>query len=251
MSELEWLHPIKQAIGGNSPASKIFFRDDDAGWCDEHLFQLLDIFSIHSIPLDIAVIPQALNEALASSLVRRWEKDPPRLGLHQHGFSHQNHEPEGRKCEFGPIRSPEEQLHDIHKGQQCLQKLLGGNVDPIFTPPWNRCSRVTADCLKNLNFKVLSRDVTADPLNVAGLVELPVNIDWFRRRKGVRISQFELGQAIANAIQSEPFLGIMLHHEPMEHEDFQALDQLLALFARHEGIHCCLMRNIVHNGSQN
>jgi len=243
----DWLEPVKRllAIERNNPAT-IFFRDDDAGWSDDRLFQLLEIFSSHSIPIDLAVIPKALGVPLANRLRDHREKFPKYLGLHQHGFCHDNHELEGRKCEFGPIRSQVEQFHDIQKGKQHLEELLGGMIDPIFTPPWNRCNAVTAKCLKFLEFKVLSRDVTADPILLQGLREVPVHIDWFRKRKGIRIILDQLGQEIADAIQSRDPVGIMLHHEPMSAEDFQALDHLLALFAGSKNIRCLLMRDLFY-----
>ena len=39
-------------------------------------------------------------------------------------------------------------------------------VDPIFTPPWNRCTQATADCLAMLGYRVLSRDATASRLRL-------------------------------------------------------------------------------------
>src|SRR4051794_33505250 len=77
---------------------EVFFRDDDAGWDDDRLLALVDLFAERGLPLDLAVIPAELSARLASALVAR------DVGLHQHGYSHANHEVEGRKCEFGPGR---------------------------------------------------------------------------------------------------------------------------------------------------
>src|SRR5215216_1787878 len=95
-----WLRPVESALESVDVA-KFFFRDDDAGWGDERLLALLDVFEARGTWVDLAVIPRALDAGLAPELLAR-----ERVGLHQHGLVHANHEPEGRrKCEFGPARS--------------------------------------------------------------------------------------------------------------------------------------------------
>ena len=80
---------------------------------------------------------------------RRSARDGARAGrpaasrVHQHGLAHVNHEPDGRKFEFGPSRTHEEQRADIEAGRRLLAERLGDAVEPIFTPPWNRCTRDT------------------------------------------------------------------------------------------------------------
>ena len=74
------------------------------------------------------------------------------IAVHQHGLAHANNEPEGRKHEFGPSRSYEEQRRDIESGRALLRERLDGVLEPIFTPPWNRCTRDTALCLAELGF---------------------------------------------------------------------------------------------------
>ena len=92
----------------------VFFRDDDAGWRDDRLLALLDLFAEHALPLDVAVIPAALGEPVAAELRGR---AGARLGLHQHGFAHANHEPDGRKHEFGPSR-PLRRSAARHRGRR-------------------------------------------------------------------------------------------------------------------------------------
>ena len=150
------------------------------------------------------------------------------MGLQQHGLAHANHEREGRKCEFGPSRGLEAQRRDIEAGRDRLADLLGDRVDPIFTPPWNRCTPDTGTALAELGFRVLSRESRAEPLGVRGLFELPVHIDW------VRLSPLELGARIAGAIQSGGPVGLMFHHAVME--DMRPMADLLSLLAGHERV---------------
>ena len=114
-----------------------------------------------ALPVDLAVIPAELDAGLARELRAR-----PRVGLHQHGLAHVNHEREGRRCEFGPARGAAAQRRDIEAGRARLADLLGERVDPIFTPPWNRCTADTGRCLAELGFAALSREARAAPLDV-------------------------------------------------------------------------------------
>jgi peptidoglycan/xylan/chitin deacetylase (PgdA/CDA1 family) len=242
-----WLDTVRNALDLATEPARFFFRDDDAGWDDERLFKLLDLFAAFDTPVDLAVIPQSLNARLAGKLCDRIEKQRGRIGIHQHGFAHINHESEGRKCEFGPARRREIQEQDIESGKRLLVKLLGSAVQPIFTPPWNRCLAVTGDCLARLGFRVLSRDRSAEALNIAGLKELPVSVDWFAKRKGERLGPIELGSLIAEAINDKAPVGIMFHHAVMDSGERQAAAELLALLAGHNRAHRCLMQSLALN----
>ncbi|HWG87960.1 MAG TPA: hypothetical protein VN679_09285, partial [Candidatus Acidoferrales bacterium] len=222
----------------------LFFRDDDCGWDDDRLSLLLDIFADFDIPVDLAAIPAALNSALAQKLSRRMAAHPERLRIHQHGFAHVNHEPTGKKCEFGAARSYRRQRDDIAEGQRRLSELLDVTPDPIFTPPWNRCNSVTARCLAELGFHVLSRDSHAAPLDVPGLCELPTTLDWFAHRKKVRLDRMEWGRTLAAQLESDASVGIMLHHAVMDAEEMQALAQLLSVLARHPNTECRTMQSL-------
>jgi hypothetical protein len=154
---MSWLDPVRQALD-EGPCT-VFFRDDDAGWGDERLSALLDLFDRRGLPVDLAVIPAELRPTLTAELTVRAPAGA--VHLHQHGVAHVNHEPAGRKCEFGPARSYAAQAADITRGAAILADAFGDLVAPVFTPPWNRCSAVTADVLADAGFAVLSRDSTA------------------------------------------------------------------------------------------
>ena len=213
-----WLQPVEEALDAAREPVRVFFRDDDAGWDDTRLLALLDVFASHDLPVDLAVIPAELHPALARELLAR-----PGVGLHQHGLAHANHEREGRKCEFGPSRGLAAQRRDIEAGRARLADLLGDRVDPIFTPPWNRCTPDTGTALTELGFRVLSRESRAEPLGVPGLFELPIHIDW------VRFAPVELGVRIARAVRAGGPVGLMFHHAVME--DMRPMSDLLTLLA--------------------
>jgi hypothetical protein len=202
---------------------EVFFRDDDAGWDDERLLELIARFAEHGLPLDLAVIPAELREGLAARLAAS------HAGLHQHGYAHTNHEVQGRKCEFGPARGFEAQRADIAAGQARLRDLLGERVDPFFTPPWNRCTRDTGKALVELGFTLLSREHRAEPLGL--LPELPVHMDV------ARLTPEELDERFAGHVREGAGpIGVMFHHGVMEPDDMRRASELLALLARHENV---------------
>ena len=240
-----WLDPVRNALDRSPEPITFFFRDDDGGWSDDRLFKLLDLFADYDLPLDLAMIPQALTPALARRVRDRIEANRGRIGVHQHGFAHVNHETEGRKCEFGLARGEQQQEHDIALGKRILAEFFGPIVQPIFTPPWNRCTAQTGGCLIRLGFQILSRDSSAAPLNIPGLCELPILVDWFARRKSARLNADQLGALIADAAISAKPVGVMFHHALMDAGERRAAGELLALLAAHHRAHSQLMQSLV------
>jgi predicted deacetylase len=230
----DWLTPVRKALDVAEGTVRCFFRDDDAGLDDERLLALLEVFGRLDVPVDLAVIPMALTPSLAGKLRALGVRTNGKIGLHQHGLRHANHQRSGRKSEFGEDRPTEAILEDIRDGKRRLEELFGGLVQPVFTPPWNRCCRATGSALAELGFRVLSRDEGSPPLRVHGLLEINVRVDWFAHRGGVRRSRPELGQLLADRITQPGATGIMLHHARMDASERQALEELLRLLRSHD-----------------
>jgi Polysaccharide deacetylase len=216
---VRWLGPIAAALDAATEPVPVFFRDDDAGWRDDRLRALLERFEAHGLPLDVAAIPQALGPGMARELLAR------DVAVHQHGLAHVNHERRGRKHEFGPSRARERQRRDIEAGRRMLAERLGERVEPIFTPPWNRCTADTGVCLAELGFAVLSRESRAEPLGIPGLRELSVSLDWCRLAAGEFTRRF--------AAATAP-VGVMFHHAEMDDDDMDRAGELVDLVARHD-----------------
>ena len=213
---------LRTALAEAPAPVEVFFRDDDAGWGDERLLRLVDVFEGHGLPLDLAVIPAELTTSLAETLRER------PVGLHQHGYAHVNHQREGRKCEFGSDRSRAEQEHDIATGRDRLRELLGDRLDPFFTPPWNRCTRDTGEALVALGFAALSREHRAEPLGL--LPEVSVHLDV------ARLAPEELDARFAAHVREGGPVGVMFHHAVMEDEDFARAGTLLELLSGHANV---------------
>lgn len=210
-----------------APAPRCFFvRNDDAGWSAPALDRLLAVAANAGAVIDLAVIPAALTDDQSTDL-RRYARDGV-VRAHQHGFAHVNHEPTGRKCEFGPARGAAHQRADIRFGRRRLLDLLGDAVDPIFTPPWNRCTQATADALHEEGFVALSRDRTAERLDPHSLVELPITADWGKHNPAAALAS--LAEQIAG--EAGP-IGIMTHHATLDEVQLIELGALLALLTHH------------------
>jgi hypothetical protein len=139
----------------------------------------------------------------------------------------------------------EAQLGDIRAGRERLGALFGAALQPMFTPPWNRCTADTGAALLELGVGVLSRDRTAVPLALPGLAELPVQVDWFAKRKGERLGRAAVGEQLgARAAEPAP-LGVMLHHAEMEDEDMAATAELLDLVSAHGSARCLSMAAVL------
>ena len=85
---------IEKVLAGRQRPIKVFFRNDDGGWADKRLQQLTHEFIQQELPLDIAVIPDALSEQSADVISALLEAGG-RVAIHQHGFSHSNHQLSG------------------------------------------------------------------------------------------------------------------------------------------------------------
>jgi peptidoglycan/xylan/chitin deacetylase (PgdA/CDA1 family) len=231
-----WLDPVAKALDGAVAPIDLFIRDDDVGWDDGRLWRLLNLLATHGLPVDLALIPTELNRTLASRLIAWSSSAPHAVSLHQHGFAHVNHEPTGRKIEFGPSREGWQLRRDIAEGRDRLRDMLGPAVDPIFTPPWNRCTQATGHHLVELGFEALSREMRAPSLGIPGLVELPVHVDWFAHRKGTRLSRIEFGDLLARVIDRCGRVGLMLHHGAMDESERVAVGELFTLLSEHRSV---------------
>lgn len=229
-----WLAPIREALDRCAEPRAIFVRNDDVGWGWERLERLIALTRARRLPLDLAVIPAALTNDRARWLLDERGRHTARIGLHQHGYAHVNHEGEGaRKSEFGSARSPELLATDLHSGQQRLADLLPDALDPVFTPPWNRCASSLGPLLVAAGITILSRDTSAPPLETRGLIECPTTCDWFAKSRGVPVGRAEWGQLCAKALSDHQIAGLLFHHGATEDEEWPAIEALLDLLCAH------------------
>ncbi len=207
----------------------VFFRDDDAAEDRPALRRLLALFEARRVPLNLEVIPDRLTADGARLLREAAMRHPTLVGLNQHGWRHENHEPTGRKCEFGPSRDYEEQLGDIRAGRERLEALLGESFFPVFTPPWNRCTEATHRALLALGFHAISDLGTArGPAVSSGLARIPATldlIDW-KVTRDLRPVDELLGE-LNRQLCAGGTIGVLLHHQVMSDAAFDFTARLL------------------------
>lgn len=236
-----WTRSIARALDARAIPLPLFFRDDEAGWADDRLLRLLPLFEDAGLPIDLAVIPATIAPKLAGQLAQR-ARATGLIGLHQHGFAHENHERGIPRSEFGAARSIAAQREDITNGRQRLLACFGAQLDPFFTPPWNRCSSSTAPLLVQAGITALSRDQFADPFFVRNLAECPVAIDWSSKPRGPRGLELWAARCAEGVANTDRPYGIQLHHLVMDDEERSILVSLLNLFRKHPKVQPIPMR---------
>src|SRR5262245_3142751 len=219
------------AVAQRGAQARVFLRDDDVALDEPSLRDLLDVTVSNRVPLNLQIIPGQLDDAgaelLKDSKRQHWEL----IELNQHGWAHVNHEPDGKKYEFGPARSFQQQREDIDRGRALLEKRLPELFSPVFTPPWNRCTADTFTALEACGFAVLSRDAGARPIaDAAGLAEVPVTLDLFtwQQRPQLRPLEVLVGDLLEQ-LAAGGTIGIMLHHAFMGGRPMEVLDALLGV----------------------
>jgi len=237
---------LREALDARAQPRVFFVRDDDAGWADDRLLALLDTMRDAQAPIDLAVIPEALSPALAATLCARFDAAGGRIGVHQHGHTHANHETEGRKSEFGAARDLAQRARDLNAGRDRLQRAFGARLDAIFTPPWNRCAGDLPPLLATLGYAALSRDAGA-PVQLS-LPELPVHVDWCRHWREAQghpaRAAAAIDAALARAVHAhERAVGLMLHHAAMSDDELALLRTLAHRLVHHPRAVCLPMRD--------
>lgn len=237
---------LLQALDRAEAPVNFFVRDDDAGWADDKLFALLRVMDEAAVPIDLAAIPTAVTPELGGELKAR-KRAGQRLGIHQHGFAHLNHEAQGRKCEFGDGRNLVRREADLRRGRDLLRAVFEESLDPIFTPPWNRVSPDTPYVLAMLGFAALSRDVTAPEQNA--LPEMVVHTDWSKQWRLAEQVQDDaahrVAKDLARFVAPGACVGLMLHHAVMGPLELESLGKLLAAWAAHPNARWLSMMTLV------
>lgn len=207
----------------------VFFRADDIGIPSLGFRQLIECFKKHNLPLCLATVPAWLTQKRLEQLQRLTGLNNSQWYWHQHGRVHRNFETTGKKQEFGPNRSKND-IHDsLAKGKERLEQLLGTDFQPVFTPPWNRCSSDTLQSLADLGFKAISRSRGARPQTLPLLPDYQVNVDLHTRKEvGPQLALDNFLLEFEESLTSG-LCGIMIHHQRMNRQASELLDILLGL----------------------
>ncbi|MFH2218607.1 MAG: polysaccharide deacetylase family protein [Pseudomonadota bacterium] len=230
-----------ERTGSKGPVH-VFFRADDVAVPGRQFARLMDLFTRHRAPLSLAVVPAWLSRTRWKSLKRLGQKAPSLWCWHQHGWRHANHEPAGKKQEFGPGRSLSGIHRDLGKGRRRLENLLGKDFYPIFTPPWNRCDFRTLDLLLKSGYRAVSRYRGSLPFSPDGLPDVFANVDLHTRKAMNPAGDWDRLYAEFDRSVASGLCGIMIHHRKMNNLSFTFVDTLLHLLRGRKDI------SLVHLG---
>lgn len=231
-----WLSELRICLASHQAKQQdihLFLRDDDVDEDEESLGHLLDIALARNVPLNLEIIPGRLTAAAVAVLKNALRAGSDLFSINQHGWLHVNHEPNGRKCEFGPARSLAQQIEDIARGKSVLESAFEDRFYPAFTPPWNRCTVDTFAALDELGFHVLSKDQGKEPLVDYRFREIFTTLDLFTWKGGAMMkAPDEIVRTLIAQMRDLPVVGLLLHHKVMDAEAFRFLDQLVSELAR-------------------
>lgn len=222
---------------------RLWLRDDDAIAPSPALARLSELAERHGAPVLLAVIPMLAEPALAPAL-----RAMPLLRPCQHGVRHRNHAPSGgKKSEFGAERDGTIVDAEIAAARGRLRDLLGGDLLPIFVPPWNRIDPGHAARLGHLGFSGLScfRNYRHGAGGGPHLLNTHVDImDWQGGRIGRRADDLlpeivaQLAALRRDSDDRTAVLGLLLHHRDHDDGAWSVLDGILSLAAAHPAVHC-------------
>ena len=205
----------------------VFFRADDIGVYSHNYERMISLFVRYQVPLCMAVVPSWLTVQRWQAITTATAKCEQLFCWHMHGFRHNNHEPQGKKQEFGPSRSHGDLFQDLMKGKKRLETILNEQFTLVFTPPWNRCSNDCMQILKEIGFKAISRSHGSKPDSPEGLKDLQIRVDLHTRKEASAEQGWaHLVDELKQGLASE-YCGIMIHHMRMNDAAFVFLEYLL------------------------
>lgn len=223
---------------------KVFFRADDVAAPSDTFARLMDLFIRHGAPLSLGVVPAWLSTPRWQYLKKFKPQGSSLFCWHQHGWRHKNHEREGKKQEFGPIRTELQIKSDLIRGRRRLEDQMGDAFYPVFSPPWNRCGLSTLLLLEELGYCAVSRSKGSHPPSSEQLPDFQVNVDLHTRKEQTPGECWEgLFKDLKSALTS-PLCGIMIHHQRMNKLAFEFLEVLLELFSQYKTISLVHFRDL-------
>ncbi len=201
----EWLDPLRRILDRSLEPVRFFFLDNNVGLEEECLYELLDVFAAHAIPIELGVIPDLLNESLAKNLQARLAASHRGLAVHV-VVPH----PSARRA-YARAHRPGAAAVD-------LRRHSGDTTDPAEAAH------------------------APDRSNAA---TLPVRVDWSRHHVSESGgAPGHLGRRIAIAASRQQPVVITLNHAGMARGELVAIEELLLLLANHRKAECLLMRDL-------
>jgi hypothetical protein len=191
--------------------ARFWLRDDDAVEPTAALDRLLATTAVHAVPVALAVIPARTGAPLAERLARE-----NHVAVAVHGWSHENHAPEGeKKQELGRHRPRDTVLAELSEGRARLERLHSRRFMPLLVPPWNRIDADLLPHLPGIGFSALSVFGIPRPTPIRMLNSTVDIMDWHGDRGGRDPSALvpEIVAQLERASTGEDTpVGLLSHH---------------------------------------
>ncbi len=216
-------------------SARIFIRNDDVYRLDKEFRYFFDAAIDQAIPVVHAVIPGKMDEDLVRFLCEAKEKTPHLVDIVQHGWMHTNHSPEeGKKYEFGAVRSFQSQREDIRQGLELMRSAFGKYFTCAFVPPYHGYNQQTLTVIKEEKFQIFSAG-NRKPEKISGAFELPATISMTSygnpKKVAIRKATDVVEQLVKNTHWT-PISGVVTHHAdftaPASRKELTRLFKLIA-----------------------
>jgi hypothetical protein len=229
---------------------EFWWRDDDAAQRVPALRRLLELANAASVPLALAVIPEAVEPAFFDGLGGS-------VSVLQHGADHRNRAGEGeRKTEFSDAEPVEAALVRLCHGRERLRALAGDRALEVLVPPWNRLTARLIPHLRGAGFSGLSRYGARCGIEAAaGLRQVNTHVDiiaWHAGR-GFVGEEAALAQAVRHLCarrqgDAEPTeaTGWLTHHACHDEAAWEFLGELFDVSRRWAGVRWVNPRELFH-----
>ena len=213
----DWLRPLRCILDRSPRPVRFFFCDDNIGRENACLFDMLDVFEAHQMPIDLGLNPDLLNDSLNTELEVRVNASRGKLALHQQGFRRTD-----RVLASRPI------------------------AESISPPPWNLHTRAMAPTRRASNSSVIfDSDVTLPAVAARRPSQLPLSVDWCSHLPGENsATRDHLGRLIAVAASRNRPVGIILDHDRIRGNELRVIEELLVLLANHRKAQCVSIRQL-------
>ncbi len=221
---------LQQRLDVDKPV-RFWLRDDDAVAPEPALDQLLELAQTYSVPLTLALIPAFTGEALQHRLA-----SAQHVAVAVHGWSHQNHAPQGeKKQELGLHRAQPQVVAELRRGFNHLSSLYETQFLPMLVPPWNRISNALVPELSTIGFRALSTfgDQAHDAIVMLN-TQVDI-IDW-KGNRGGRTTHDLVTEIIAQLRTSQAAIGILTHHLVHDDRAWEFLEQLFSATSQHPAV---------------
>jgi hypothetical protein len=189
------------------------------------LQKLLSVSKKQSIPLALAVVPEAAEPQLFTLLHEQ-------VTVLQHGTDHRNRAaPDEKKTEYAVAESAAAALERLVQGSTRLKTLAGSHAIPVLVPPWNRFRRDLLGKLPTIGFHGLSAygaRPAAEP--APGLRQVNTHVDIVAWRRGKRfIGESEALAAALRHLSGDEPVGWLTHHAVHDGAAWNFLERLFTL----------------------